>query len=277
MNNYLKKQKLLKRIRNVSLFVTLAAVLVFIGIQPYIVEAFGSDTVFQYVIFILVALSLGILFFYESRYSKSEKYIEDAMLEINDAGYYYTARKESNPECFAEKVKSDLIASGYKLKENVTALELDFDFSAVKGSEYLYLVTLDNVDRNDVIAYIDSAIYDLTSVKMRSKGNGVIVFVCNNANAEAIALSKSVKRIISGKRVLKIGMAIAETESSKVYFRGNEAGVIQKLVAAFVMDCELPIDKKYIGEEKLPFQIELENNHKDFNLKDFKEGKYYER
>jgi hypothetical protein len=41
------------------------------------------------------------------------------------------------------------------------------------------------------------------------------------------------------------------------------------------MNCEVPIDDKYKGESRLPFQDDLEEHMKSFNLKDFKDGTFY--
>ena len=47
------------------------------------------------------------------------------------------------------------------------------------------------------------------------------------------------------------------------------------MIANYAMNCNIPIDEKYIGTEKLPFQSELAEHMKDFNLKDFKDGTFY--
>ena len=277
MNEFLKKQKHFKKIRNILITLSAVYVLVYIGAEPYIAKAGLTSSPFQIVMFALVGCSLAVLFLYEARYAKAEAFLNDVNAEISDAGYYYTSRSETDVNAFTKEVISDIKSMGYKCTVDCDIKDLNFDIAAQKGSEFVYLTALTDVERNDVIAYLDSAFFDITSNRMRSKGNAVIVFVCNRADGGAQALSKTISKTFTGKRVLNIGIAIAELESSKVYFRGNEPSVIQKLVAELILKCALPIDGKYIGAEKLKSQLELKERLENFNLADFKKGKYYER
>jgi len=277
MDDFLKKQKLFKLMQNVSLTVTAVIIFIYIGAEPYIEDAFGNTLPLQLVLFALVLFSAGLLFLYQSKYSKAADFIEDIMYEVNDCGYYLNARKECTTEEFINSVSKDLKENGFKTELNSEVNSLNFDVSAFKGIEFVYIVNTDNVDKNDVVVYSDSALYDVMQNKMKSKGSCVLVFVCNKADESAIALSKAISRTFSGKRVLKTGIAVAELSTNRVYFRGNEPSVIQKLVANYVMNCEIPIKERFKGNERLNFQYELENKLKSFNLNDFNSGKFFER
>nr|MCR5208083.1 hypothetical protein [Eubacterium sp.] len=212
-----------------------------------------------------------------SGYAKAASFLEKINYEITDSGCYLTARTESDTDSYLSAVKTDLINDGFRLSEIAGTDGLTFDLTAVRGNEYVYITSSDAVDKNDVIAFLDSALHDLTANKLRSKGNGAVVFICKNAEEDAVALSKAIKETYSGKRVLKLGIAIVETDSKKVYFRGNEPSVIQKLVTEYIMGSELPIKDEYKLKERLPFQTELEDKTKAFNLADYKKGIYNER
>jgi len=277
MNDFVKKQKRFKLFRNAFLIFTAFAIFIYIGAEPYIEKNQGNTKAFELLLFILVIVSMALLFIYESKFSKAISFIEDSAYEINDAGYYFIYNSEASKEEFIASVKENLTVNGFKIENNPEVKELLFSFNAFKGCEYLYLVNLESVDKNDILAYSDSAVYDLTANKLRAKGNCAVVFVCDNADESAVSLSKSISRIISGKKVIRIGFAIAELSTGRIYFRGNEPSVLQKLICQYIIGCELPLDKKLIGNEKLEFQIELENKLKDFNIADYKSGKYFER
>lgn len=277
MNDFLIKQKRFKFLRNFSLVFSAVLIFIYIGAEPYIEKYCGNTLPFQLTLFVLVLISMAFLFLYESKYSKAVGFIDDLKAEIDDCGYYETARDERESDAYIESVSNDLAEHGFRIENSTEVNSFSFDFSAIKGKEYLYLTALDTPDKNDVIAYVDSARQDLMQNKMRYKGNCAVVFICNKADESAIALSKSITKTFSGKRVLNTGIAIVELSSGRVYFRGNQPSVIQKLIAEYVMDCSLPIKEEHKGNEKLAFQSELERKLKDFNINDFSKGNYYER
>ncbi|MDE6155531.1 MAG: hypothetical protein K2F67_03740, partial [Eubacterium sp.] len=73
---------------------------------------------------------------------------------------------------------------------------------------------------------------------------------------------------------INIALAICELSSRRVYFLGTEKTKCQQLISNYVMNCDLPIKEQYIGKERLPFQNELEEKMKSFNIKDFKNGNF---
>ena len=47
------------------------------------------------------------------------------------------------------------------------------------------------------------------------------------------------------------------------------------MIANYAMNVEVPIKDEFKGKEQLPFQAELEEHMKEFNIKDFKAGAFY--
>lgn len=76
------------------------------------------------------------------------------------------------------------------------------------------------------------------------------------------------------KEQLKIALAVCEMSTGRVYFLGNVKTKCQQMIANFAMNCDVPINDKYIGKERLSFQDELEEKMKSFNIKDFRAGKF---
>ena len=136
-------------------------------------------------------------------------------------------------------------------------------------------VTLYNASiKNDVLAYLDEMIYDLTSNCFKRKGNGVLCLITDNAQEDAVEISKMITPL-GRKGQLKIALAIDETDTGNVYFQGNEETKNKTLIANFVMNCDMPIKDNYIHKEKMPFQLELEKKAEKFTLKDFNNGNFY--
>ncbi|MBQ7740344.1 MAG: hypothetical protein IJT65_03820 [Eubacterium sp.] len=273
MHNFRKKQKRVKIILNSVLIITAVYILAFIGAEPYIQKSLGSSLVFNYIAQLMIVVSLVFLFIYYSRFSKADKYIENAEYIVSDCGYYLTSRPEKNISEYYKAVFDDLKSCGFHGEEKVEVNELEFDFAGFKAKEGFYITVISEVDRNDIIAYIDSAIYDATALKLKRKGDCVVLFICDKADDEAIALSKNYAAL-GRKEQLKFAAAICEVSSKRVYFLGNKPSVCEKLITNYVMNCELPLKEEYKGKEKLEFQIELEKKLSDFNIKSFKEGKY---
>ncbi|MBR6392758.1 MAG: hypothetical protein IKS12_05670 [Eubacterium sp.] len=277
MTDFLKKQRAFRRLRNISIIVSAVMIFMYIGAEPYIEKGFGNTAPFQLALFVLVIISMALLFIYESRFAKAAEFIQDIGYEISDSGYYLTTREEKDAAEFTKAAVNDLKADGYRCESAISVNGLEFAAVAVKGNEFIYFVSVDTADKNDIIAYTDSALYDLMQNKLKSKGNCAVVFLCSNADDSAVRLSKSVSRTFSGKKVLKVGYAVAELPTGKIYFRGNEPSVIQKLVARYVLKCDLPIESRLASGDKLPYQSELKNKLKSFDINEFKNGKYDER
>lgn len=272
MREFRKKQKITKFIMNIVCVFTALFMIVFIGIEPKLSGELVN--IANYLSYVFIIASMVILFVYFNKYSKSDKFLEAIENELSDVGYYYTSRKENNIVDYENAVINDLKANGFSIDTNVEAEELYFNYRAVKGKSIFYIVCLDEVDKNDIIAYQESAIYDTTSVIIKRKANVVMLYICNNADNGAISLSKMITPL-GKKEQIKIANAIVELNSKRCYFLGNKPTKNQQLIANYAMNCDLPLKEKYIGNEKLSFQNELEEHMKDFNIKDFKNGNFY--
>lgn len=276
MKQFRKKQRLLKRLLNSLLVITAIYIIFFIGAEPYLKSAFGSSAVFNYLAQGLIVLSLIFLFVYYSRYSKSDKFLENTEYIISDAGYYLTSREEKSADAYEEAVIKDLENFGYRTAHSIESNGLCFDTRALRQKEYFYIVKTETADRNDMLAYSDAMIYDLTAVNLKRKGNAVLLMICDSAEEGAIALSKDITSL-GKKGQLRAASAICELSTGRVYFLGNKITKCQQMISNFVMNCDLPIKEKFIVQDKLPFQLALEQKMESFNLKDFNNGIYNER
>lgn len=276
MREFRKKQKKLKTIMNAVIIITAIYIFIYYGIEPMLAKAIGTGgtMVFAYVMYALVLVSLSLLFQYSSKYGKSDKFLENIEYELSDAGYYLTARPEREAEQYKKAVIDDLASNGYSINTDVTINDFEFDAACYKRKEMFYVVNISDLDKNDVIAYLDSAIYDITAVNVRRKGNGVVLFICDNADDGAVSLSKAITTM-GKKEQIKFTVSIAEMSSGRVYFLGNKVSKCQQMIANYVMNCDLPIKEQYISKEQLPFQAELEEHMKSFTIKDFKNGTFF--
>ena len=235
MREFRLKQKKLKKLMNTLFIITGVYFFVYIGVQPMIAKALGSIAaiVAAYIGYALIFVSLSVLFVYTSKYSKSDKAV------LNDLKY-----------------------NGYKVSENVEIDGFEFNARAVKGKEMFYIVCTENVDKNDMIAYLQSAIYDVTAVNIRRRGTGVVLFITDTADESALELSKEITPI---------------DKKEKLIFLGNKPAKYQQMIANYVMNCEIPIKDDFIVKDKLSYQARLEEKMKEFNLKDFNNGSFYIR
>ena len=254
---------------------TAAFLLVYIGVQPNVADALGDKSILilNYISDILVIVSLALVLIYYSKYSKLELLFNDVEGEINDCGYYFAAREQRDIPSYFDAVCIDLAESGYVLEKNLVLSELEFDARAMKRAEFFYIVCVDELDKNDVIAYLDSAIYDTTAVNLKRKGNCVVLFICSQVSEDALSLSKAVTAM-GKKNQLKFTNAIVNTSDGKVYFSGLNPTKCQQMTANYVMNCALPIKDEYKGKEKLAFQYELEEKMRAFDIKDYKNGSF---
>lgn len=272
MREFRKKQKVLKYIMNCICVITALFVFVFIGIEPMISDL--ATNIMNYISYVLVIATMVVLYLYFSKYGKSDKFLEAVENELEDVGYYFTSREEKTINDYTNVVIEDLKNNGFAIDSNVDVDGFTFDYKAIKGKELFYIINIDDLDKNDIIAYQESAIYDITSVTIKRKANAVMLYVCNNADDGAISLSKMITPL-GKKETIKFANAIVELSTNRCYFLGNKPTKLQQLIANYVMNCEVPIKDKYIANEKLPFQAELEEHMKNFNIKDFKSGNFY--
>lgn len=276
MKKFRKKQKKLKAITNSITVFTAVYIFIYYGIEPTITKIFSSAVMsfLMGIMYVLLFISLILLYFYTVRYSKSDKFLESVEYELSDNGYYITSRQEKTASEYKDVMINDLKNNGFKIESNVTVDEFDVDFIASKRKDIFYIVREENLEKTDIIAYIDAVTYDFTSVKLKRKGNVVITFICDNADEGAVSLSKMITPI-GKKSQITIALAIVELGTKNVYFLGNKPSKCRNLIANYVMNCDLPIKKDYIGAERLPFQNELEKHMESFNIKDFNKGTFY--
>ncbi len=274
MIEFRKKQKRLKKIMNIAVIFSAVYLFVYIGISPMLKALPTVEKAVTYISYILVIASMILLYIYYSKYGKTDKVLESVENELSDVGYYFTSRQEKEISDYKNAVISDLRNNGFSVDENVVIDDLEFDAVAYTKKELVYIVANDEIDKNDLIAYIESAIYDITSVKLKRKANAVMLYLCDYADSGAVSLSKMITPL-GRKEEIKVANSIVELSTRRCYFLGNNPTKCQQMIANYAMNCDVPIKKEYIGKEKLPFQKELEDHMKDFNLKDFKSGNFY--
>lgn len=276
MREFRKKQKKMKKIMNILLTITIAYILIYYFIQPTLTAAVGTGVtmVVLYIMYGFVLACMVVLFQYTNTYSKCDKFLESVENELSDTGYYYTSRTEKTAEEYSNAVEDDLKEHGYSLSFNETIDEFEFDCVARKKKEYFYIINIDELEKSDIVAYLDSAIYDVTAVNISRKGDGVLMFVCDKADEGAISVSKMITPL-GKKEQIKFAIAIVELSSSRVYFLGNQPTKCQQMIANYAMNCEVPIKDEFKGTERMQFQDDLEEHMKDFNLKDFKNGAFF--
>lgn len=248
---------------------------VYIGIQPYVAECSQLvATICSYACDIIVIAVLCLLFFYYSKYGKADGFLTSVENEINDAGYYISAREENSIEAYSSVILDDLSECGYSINKNIEIYDFEFYLKTNKGNEHFYIANVNNLDKNDVLAYLESVINDITINSLKRKGNVVLCIVTDNAKEDAISLSKMITPL-GKKEKIKIAIAICETATGRVYFLGNVQTKCQQMIANFVMNCDVPIKDQYIGKEKLQFQFDIKEKMKNFNITDFKNGNFY--
>ena len=276
MKEFRLKLKRLKKIMNIFCIITAVFMFVYIGIDPFLPDIIGSvgTLCVGYAADVLVVVSVALLFVYFSKYSKSDSFLEYIEYELSDCGCYFTSRQETSQKDYLTAVLDDLKSNGFNIETNVEIDGFTFDVRAIKGKELFYIVCDDEIDKNDVIAYQQSAIYDITAVNVKRKANAVMLYICDNADDGAVSLSKAITPL-GKKEQIKIANSIVELSSKRCYFLGNKPTKCQQMIANYVMNCALPIKDKFKLNEKLPFQYELEEHMKDFNIKDFNNGTFF--
>lgn len=275
MNEIRKKQKKHYNLMRAVVIIGAVFLFIYIGAKPFITEFNETlSVVTNYICDAVVIAVLAMLFSYYSKYGKCQAFLDHIENEINDAGCYITSRTDSTVNSYCESVFEDLKSCGYSVSNKLEITELDFYARAMKKKEFFYIADFDELDKNDVIAYLDAVTYDITVNNLKKSGSGVLCLVCNKADDDAVSLSKMISAY-GKKEQLKIAMAIVEISSRKVYFLGNEQTKCQQLIANFVMNCELPIKEQYICRERLPFQDEINEKMKSFSTNDYKNGKFF--
>ena len=275
MREVRKKQKNFYKFLKSLVIFSVVFIFVYIGAQPY-VKSFNETlaVAVNYACDILVIINLIVIFLYYSKYGKVESFLKDIENELEDAGYYINSRDKESIEQRCVTISNDLEKNGYKMNKLVEVKDFSFDTRAIKGNNYFYIVNIEKVDKNDILAYLDEMIYDLTSNLFRRKGNGVLCFITDTACDDAIEISKMITPL-GRKGQMKIALAIDETDTGNVYFQGREENKNKTQIANFVINFDMPVNDKFIHKEKFPYQKELEKKAEKFTLKDFNNGNFY--
>ena len=203
MREFRKKQKKMKKIMNILLTIInllqcsciIIFILIYYFIQPTLTAAVGTGVtmVVLYIMYGFVLACMVVLFQYTNTYSKCDKFLESVENELSDTGYYYT---EKTAEEYSKAVENDLKEHGFSLSFNETIDAFEFDCVARKKKEYFYIINIDELEKSDIVAYLDSAIYDVTAVNISRKGDGVLMFVCDKADEGAISVSKMISLLL---------------------------------------------------------------------------------
>lgn len=275
MKEIRRKQKKLFTAMKIIVAVTLVYIVVYIGAQPYI-EAQGSTAamICSYLSDGLIVASLIVALVYYSKYGKTNAFLNRIEHEIKDCGYYKTDRQPSAPEEYLNSLFDKLKGNGYAVDSNVEYDGLEFSYTAFKRKEFFYVCGIDDLSKDDVLAYLDCAVNDLTVRRLKRAGNCLLVFVTDKAQGGAVALSKMVCTF-GKKEQLKIALAIVEPENERCYFLGNMQTKTQQMAAEYLMNCSVPIPEKLKHNEILPFQKELEKHMEDFTVKSYLDGSFY--
>lgn len=275
MRELRKKQARLYKIMKGFLIAAAVVIVVYIGAEPYVAKASQTAAiVMNYVCDALVLGAMFVIFAYYNKYGKSDAFLTRVEHEIDDAGYYLTAREEKTTEQYVDAMFNDLKSCGFAMDKNIEIDDFEFDIRAYKKKEFFYAVQVEALNRDDVLAYSDVAVNDLTVQKLKRKGDCVICFVTDKADDSAIAISKVITPF-GRKEQLKVSYAIAEVQTGRVYFLGNMATKLHQMTANYVMNCDVPIKDEYVGKERLPFQDELEERMKSFTIAEFRNGTFY--
>lgn len=275
MKEIRKKQKKLYTAMKIIVSVTLVYIVVYIGIQPYAAEWGRTlSIVLSYLSDVLIVVSLAIALIYYSRYGKTNAFLTRIEHEIKDCGYYKINGTVSNQEDYLNSLFDKLKNDGFAIESNVEYDGLEFSYVAMKRKEFFYVCDIDDLSKDDVLAYLDSTVNDLTVRRLKRAGNCLIVFITDNAQDEAVALSKMICTF-GKKEQLKIAIAIAEPETLKCYFLGNMQTKTQAMTAEYLMNTHVPIPDELKHKEVLEFQKELEKHMEEFTIKSYLDGTFY--
>ena len=275
MKEIRKKQKKLFKIMKIAVALALVYFVVYVGVAPYIESASAvAAIVCNYINDALVIACLAVVLVYYSKYGKSNAFLTRIEYEIKDCGFYYTQNTPQDRVKFINELVGSFKSNGFAVNSNVEYEELEFDYTAMKRKEFFYVVDVDSLSRDDVLAYLDVVVNDLTVRNLKRSGNCIICFVTDKAEDGAVALSKMVCNF-GKKEQLKIAFAVVEPENSKCFFLGNMQTKCQSLVADYIMRSPTPIPDSLMHKERLPFQSELEEHMEEFTLKSFNDGTFY--
>lgn len=191
MKEIRKKQKKLFKIMKIAVALALVYFVVYVGVAPYIESASAvAAIVCNYINDALVIACLAVVLVYYSKYGKSNAFLTRIEYEIKDCGFYYTQNTPKDRVEFINELVGSFKSNGFAVNSNVEYEELEFDYTAMKRKEFFYVVDVDSLSRDDVLAYLDVVVNDLTVRNLKRSGNCIICFVTDKAEDGAVALSK---------------------------------------------------------------------------------------
>ena len=132
-------------------------------------------------------------------------------------------------------MQKDFTSCGFAIKSGIEIDEFDFSFTAMKKKEFFYVTEISSLSKDDILAYIDVVINDITVHNLKRSGNAVVCFVTDKPQEDAIALSKMITPL-GKKEQIKIAVAIAQPGESRCYFLGNMPTKCQQMIASYVLD-----------------------------------------
>ena len=275
MREFRKKQKNLYIFMKALVAVGVVFILAYIGFGQSIAEASSTAAVIcRYICDLLVIGNMIVVFVYYTKFGKTDAFLNRTEHEISDCGFYFTKSSQKTVSGFIDEAEKSFTADGFAVQKAVEIGDFDFSFTAFKKKEFYYFADIEDLNRDDVTAYIDTVVNDIAVHNLKRSGNCVICFVTDKAQEGAVALSKMITPL-GNKEQIKIAAAIAEPESGKCYFLGNMETKCQQMIANYILKCPVPIPDELKSSERLPFQEELEEKMKSFTVKEFLNGTFY--
>lgn len=275
MRELRKKQKRLYKFMKALIIIGIVTIVVYIGAEPMVAAASNPAAIIcNYVCDFLVVANMIVIFIYYSKYGKSDSFLNTIEHEISDCGYYFIQNEKNTAKEYLEEKLSLLSGNGFAVESNPEIDEFDFAFTAVKRKEFFYFTDIEDLSREDVTAYLDTVVTDITVHKLKRSGNAVVCFVTDKAQEGAVALSKMITPL-GKKEQIKVSVAIVELSSSRCYFLGNMQTKCQQMTASYILNCPVPIPDALKANERLPFQDEIEEKMKQFTVKEFVNGTFY--
>lgn len=267
MKNARQRLKAFQYLRNTVFVLTGLLLIVYMMTEPYPTSS-GNALSLQYIallacVFISVALAL----WYEIVCGKAVRILEDMMLMVEDAGWYYTARHEPDAFSYCNAVKEDLLSHGFKLR----AAD-GFAFCAVKGNEYFYALIRPSLDKETLLSLQEKTLQHLCGLKLHPKGDALLMVLTSHTEESAVNASKYIRRSAFGRKgSFVLQTAIIEPHTKRVYCLGNRVSRAQKMIVNYVMNCDLPPDSRFICNDKLPFQKALSQTVNTVTIKELRD------
>lgn len=256
------KKKRLYALMKLFIIIGVLFIVFYIGAKPSIDEWNATVSVIcSYACDVLIIVNLILVFAYYTKYGKCGVVVNNIADEISDCGYYLINSDPTGTDEYIFAVSEKLSESMYSIKSDIELSELDFSFYADKRAEFVYCVSVEQLDRNDVIAYLDAVVNDITYHTLKRKGSGVLLFVTDKADESAISLSKLIASL-GRKSQIRVAIAVAEPSNGKLFYLGNQQTKCQQMIANYAQLAELPIADSLKVNEKLDFQIRLEDKLK---------------